>query len=71
METYSDVVDQLRVMLESMTTRGLPVGLIASMLIGGAVGGLLEGGLPAEEVSRFSKEVVDNAIRDLQQRPRA
>ena len=71
LETHADVVDQMRAMLESMVSRGLPMGLVASMLIGGAVGGLLEGGLPADEVRRFATEAVDDAIRNLQQRPRA
>jgi hypothetical protein len=71
METHADVVDQMRVMLELMASRGLPISLVASMLIGGAVGGLIEGGIPADEIRRFATEVVDDSIRNLQQRPRA
>lgn len=71
METHADVVDQLRALLELMASRGLPVSLVASMLIGGGVGGLLEAGIPADEVRRFATQMVDDAIRNVQQRPRA
>ena len=70
-EANADVVQQLQTMFELMASRGLPVSLAASMLIGGAVGALIEANLPAEEIRRFAMDVVENTIKQMQQRPRA
>lgn len=71
MEIHAEIIEQLRVLLELTAARGLPVSLVASMLIGGAVGGLLEAGLPADEIRRFATDAVDGAIKQLQERARA
>jgi hypothetical protein len=72
METHLDDVDQIKKLVEHLLiTRGLPAGLVSSMLIGGGVGMLIEGGVPAQEVRDHATNAVETTIRNLQARARA
>lgn len=71
-EANLDVVDQMRSLVEQLViTRGLPAGLVSSMLIGAGIGMLVEGGIPAQQVRDFATSVVEDTIRKMQEMPRA
>lgn len=72
MEANGDAVEQIRALVEDLLVkRGLPPGLVASMLIGGGVGMLVEGGVPIQDVRDFATNAVESTIRNMQERPRA
>jgi hypothetical protein len=72
MESHLDVVEQMRSLVEYLLIkRGLPAGLVSSMLIGGGIGMLIEGGLSAQQVRDFANNVVEDTIRKMREMPRA